>query len=232
MASLSTKEKWLEEFDSKEAPKPSSSWLMGKPSSARSVRRLTKMWLTKSQIGQHVGSKTHEKNCQLKWKRNVTQAELEDCFATKQKKSRAAIVGKELCEAFLTASIPWMKLDVPKFRRFLQSNIRISMPDRTTLEKKYFCNKRFKTLVFLIYGPYLSEFQNHIFWHFQQYFTPQKMIKTYFAEQNDIKIPCLIMRHERLLTGEWGSIISNYCVRYSMGCKDNFQFLNGFSGGN
>ena len=37
----------------------------------------------KSQIGQHVGSKTHEKNRQLKWKRNVTQAQLEDCFARK-----------------------------------------------------------------------------------------------------------------------------------------------------
>ena len=91
----------------------------------------------KSQIGQHVGSKTYEKNRQLKQKRNVIQAQLEDCFATKQKKSRAAIVGKELCEAFLAASTPWMKLDVPKFHGFLESNIRISMPDRTTLEKKY-----------------------------------------------------------------------------------------------
>ena len=66
----------------------------------------------------------------------MTQAQLEDCFTTK-KKSRAAIVGKELCEAFLAASIPWMKLDVPKFYGFLESNIEISMPDRTTLEKKY-----------------------------------------------------------------------------------------------
>ena len=93
----------------------------------------------KSQIGQHVGFKTHEKNCQLKRKRNVTQTQLEDCFATKLKKSRAAIVGKELCEAFLAASIPWMEL---------VSNIGISMPDRTTLEKKYLCNKRFKTVCF------------------------------------------------------------------------------------
>ena len=67
----------------------------------------------------------------------MTQVQLEDCFATKPKKSRTAIVGKELCEAFLAASIPWMKLDVPKFRVFLESNIGISMPDRTTLEKKY-----------------------------------------------------------------------------------------------
>ena len=77
----------------------------------------------KSQIRQHVGSKTH--------------AHLEDCFATKPKKSRAAIVGKELGEAFLAASIPWMKLDVPKFRGFLETNIGISVPDRTTLEKKH-----------------------------------------------------------------------------------------------
>ena len=28
------------------------------------------------------------------------------------------------------------------------------------------------------------------------------------------------------------SIISNYCVGYSMWCKDYSQFLNGFSGGN
>ena len=91
----------------------------------------------KSQIGQHVGSKTHKKNHQLKRKRNVTQAQLEDYFAKKPKKSRVAFVGKELCEAFLTASFSWMKLDVPKFRGFLESNIGISMPDRTTLEKKY-----------------------------------------------------------------------------------------------
>ena len=43
-----------------------------------------------------------------------------------------------------------------------------------------------------------------------------------------------IMRHEcfKLPTGEWGAIISNYCAKYSMGCKDNYQFLNGFSGSN
>ena len=91
----------------------------------------------KSQIRQHVGSKTYKKNRQLKRKRNVTQAQLENCFAMKPKKSRAVIVGKELCEAFLAASIPWMKLDMPKFLGFLESNIGISMPDRTILEKKY-----------------------------------------------------------------------------------------------
>ena len=67
----------------------------------------------------------------------MTQEQLEDCFTTKPKKSRAAIVGKELCETFLATSIAWMKLDMPKFRGFLQSNIGISMQHRNILEKKY-----------------------------------------------------------------------------------------------
>ena len=58
-------------------------------------------------------------------------------FCHETEESRAAIVGKKLCEAFLAARIPWMELDVPKFFRFLESNIGISMPDRTNLEEKY-----------------------------------------------------------------------------------------------
>ena len=142
----------------------------------------------------------------------MTQAQLEDCFATKPKKSRAAIVGKELCGAFLAASIPWMKLDVPKFCGFFESNIGISMPDRTTLEKKYLCNKWFKTVCFL------SEFQNHIFCHilaFSAHIVQKKKkdIKTsYFAEQNDIKIPCLI--NHVLVGGNlwWGVLFKSGCI--------------------
>ena len=137
MASSSTKEKWLEVFNSKEGTKTFKFLADGKTLFCKVCEKAYENVVKKSQIGQHVGSKTHEKNRQLKRKRNVTQAQLEDCFATKLKKSRATIVGKELCEAFLATSIPWMKLDVPKFRGFLESNIRISMPDRTTLEKKY-----------------------------------------------------------------------------------------------
>ena len=123
-------------------------------------------------IRQHVGSMTHEKNRQLKWKRNVTLAQLEDCFTMKPKKSRATIVEKELCEAFLAASIPWMKLDVPKFRGFLESNIGISLPDRTTLAKKYLCNKRFKTVFFNL-NFRITYFA--IFWNFQHILYQKKM---------------------------------------------------------
>ena len=137
MASLSTKEKWLEEFNSKEGPKTFKFLADGKILFCKVCEKAYENVFKKSQIGQHVGSKTHEKNCQLKGGKKVTQAQLEDCFTTKPKKSRAGVVEKELCEAFFAACIPWMKLDVPKFRRFLESNIGISMPDRTTLEKKY-----------------------------------------------------------------------------------------------
>ena len=127
----------FEEFDSKEGTKTFKFLADGKTLFCKVCETAYENVVMKSQIGQHVGSKTHDKNRQLKRKRNVTLAQLEDCSATKPKKSRSAIVGKELCEAFLAASIPWMKLDVPKFHGFLESNIWISMPDRTTLEKKF-----------------------------------------------------------------------------------------------
>ena len=52
-------------------------------------------------------------------------------------KSRDAIFGNKLCEAFLPAGIPWIKLGRPKFCVFLESNTGISMPDRTAHDKKY-----------------------------------------------------------------------------------------------
>ncbi len=94
MAFSSTKEKWLEEFNSKEGTETLKFLADGKTLFCKVYEKAYENVVKKSQIGQHVGSKTHEKNRQLKRRRNVTQAQLEDCFTTKPKKSRPAIVGK------------------------------------------------------------------------------------------------------------------------------------------
>ena len=71
----------------------------------------------KSQLEQHIKSAKHGTNCELKKKRTQTQAQLEDFVQGKVKKrSRAETLGKDLCQAFLAANIPWKKLENPCLR--------------------------------------------------------------------------------------------------------------------
>ncbi len=91
----------------------------------------------KSQLKQHKESAKHSNNIQKKAKRTSQQAQLEDMALTKPKVSRSDILGKELCEAMLAANIPWYKLQVPKFRSFLEDNLGIKIPDQGSLRLKY-----------------------------------------------------------------------------------------------
>ena len=93
----------------------------------------------KSLITQHHKASSHVKNMSLKKKRNATQSQLEDALAgpSSAKKSRANELGKELCEAMLSANIPFSKLDNPRYRDFLEKRIGMAMPDESTLRKTY-----------------------------------------------------------------------------------------------
>ena len=91
----------------------------------------------KSQLTQHKESTKHKTNIQKKTKRTQVQAQLETLCVTKSKVSRSNILAKELCEAFLSANIPWGKLQVPRLRSFLEDNLGIKLPDEWTLRNKY-----------------------------------------------------------------------------------------------
>ena len=91
----------------------------------------------KSQLMQHKESTKHKTNIRKKTKRTQVQAHLGTLAVTKPKVSRSDILGKQLCEAFLSANIPWFKLQAPKQRSFMEDNLRIKIPDESTLRKKY-----------------------------------------------------------------------------------------------
>lgn len=80
---------------------------------------------------QHVKSKKHELNKKIKTKRSAMQAQLEDVVGVSPKKS------KGLCEAMLAANIPWIKLQNPILRNFLQDNLGITIQNESSLRNTY-----------------------------------------------------------------------------------------------
>ena len=91
--------------------------------------------IQKSQVKQHLESDKHRKNSQLK--RPHRQAQLEDLHHESPKKSKSEILGQELCSVFLAANIPWIKLSNPQLRQFLERHMAVSLPDESTLRKKF-----------------------------------------------------------------------------------------------
>ncbi len=92
----------------------------------------------KWQIVQHRNSEKHKKNAKVKDKNVKTQKQIVDMMKSKDNPpSRSEVVGKELCSAMLAANIPWMKLEVPQLKEFLEKNIGIHIPSESTLRKKY-----------------------------------------------------------------------------------------------
>ena len=89
----------------------------------------------KSQLEQHIKSAKHVTNYELKKKRTQTQAQLEDFMQGNIKKSRSETLGKDLCQAFLAATIPWKKLENPVLKSFLESNLAIKIPDESSLRR-------------------------------------------------------------------------------------------------
>jgi len=95
----------------------------------------------KSQFTQHIKTEKHNINKELKTKRTHSQAHLEDLMVQTPKKSKSEeVLGRELCEAFLAANIPWKKLENSKLKNFLETNLGIAIPDESTLRKKYMDN--------------------------------------------------------------------------------------------
>ena len=77
----------------------------------------------------------HKKHRDLKNKRKASQVHLEDLGVAGTKASRQTILGKELCQAFLSANIPWNKLEDPKIRDVLDKNMEISVPSESTISQ-------------------------------------------------------------------------------------------------
>jgi len=58
-------------------------------------------------------------------------------MVAKPKKTKSEVMGRELCETFLAANIPWKKLEHPKLKGFLETNLGITIPSESTLRKNY-----------------------------------------------------------------------------------------------
>ncbi len=48
----------------------------------------------------------------------------------KPKKTKSEVLGRELCEAFMVANIPWTKLVNNRLKNFLETNLGITSPHR------------------------------------------------------------------------------------------------------
>lgn len=133
MATSSTKYKWLKDFNTKEED-PFKFMSDGRSVYCKVCEKVFAV-IQRSQLVQHQKSALHARNMVLKERRSARQSQLVDAFAPKPKKSRTNIIGKELCEAMLSANIPWIKLQNPKLRGFLEKNIGISLPDESALRR-------------------------------------------------------------------------------------------------
>ena len=85
----------------------------------------------KSQLEQHTRNAVHNKNKQLR------SAKKQTLLTQMQTDSPRSEFYKELCEAMVAANIPWNKLQVPKYRAFLEKYCGRQVPDESTLRKGY-----------------------------------------------------------------------------------------------
>ena len=88
----------------------------------------------KSQLKQHRESEKHRSNSSLKRKLVQPQLSFND---PKKVCTREEKIGQDLCTALLAANIPIQKVEVPKFREFLEENIGFVMPSVNTIRQKY-----------------------------------------------------------------------------------------------
>lgn len=95
-------------------------------------------WKKKSEIQQHQSSRKHIKNLELKLKRGVHQAQLEDVIGPcPAKVSKSESLGIQLCEIFLSAGIPWIKLENKRLRDFLETELSLKIPSEASLRNKH-----------------------------------------------------------------------------------------------
>ena len=130
-----TRDKWIAEININERGEPFS-FLNEKICYCKHCEKsftVTK----KTQLEQHVETDIHKKHKDLKNKRKASQVHLEDLGVSGTKASRQTILGKELCQAFLSANIPWNKLEDPKIRDVLEKNMEISVPSESTIRSLF-----------------------------------------------------------------------------------------------
>ena len=125
MAFSVVRKKWLQQFNTKE--EDPFKFVTDGTIYCKSCEK-TFVVTKKSQLQQHASSEKHTKSAEIKLKRKASQIQLEDLLEPKPKYSRSQILGKELCEAMLSANIPWAKLQDPRLRSFLETNIGVKIP--------------------------------------------------------------------------------------------------------
>lgn len=86
----------------------------------------------KFQITQHVSTEFHLK-CLKKSSNNTTKQML----LGDEAKPKTSSFNKDLCLSLVAANIPWLKLQNPLFRNFLQTYTKKHIPDESTLRKSF-----------------------------------------------------------------------------------------------
>lgn len=84
----------------------------------------------RSQLKQHDETAQHIKN------RTLHKTHKQQLLTNKISQSPDTF-NEELCEALLSANIPWVKLNNPQLRGFLEKYTKHAIPDESSLRKKY-----------------------------------------------------------------------------------------------
>lgn len=69
--------------------------------------------------------------------KSTPQLTLNQSFASTSKNTEQESFRVDLCNALISSNIPLSKLDNPTFKTFLEKYTKMSIPDRTTIRKKY-----------------------------------------------------------------------------------------------
>ena len=85
-------------------------------------------------VEQHVNREKHKRGLQAGGERKMQQMLLGQCSSAT---SANSLFYEELCEAFVSANIPFHKLNNNVLRGFLQKYTGKSIPDESTIRKNY-----------------------------------------------------------------------------------------------
>ncbi len=158
MASRATKLKWLKDFN--ECEDYPFKFLEQTDKAFCKICQSSFTTTIKSCFNQHIKTDRHTTNKELKRKRAQTQQQLEDVLTKEPKQSKSNIMGREICSIFLATDIPWMKLEHPLLRNFLERNLSIQIPNKSTLRKR----KHLDSCYNQIMGLMRSDLKNKPLW--------------------------------------------------------------------
>jgi hypothetical protein len=86
-------------------------------------------------VQQHIGRDKHIRAVQISNKKKSVQMFLQQCSSGGGNKSSDFF--RNLCDALVSANIPFWALNNEKLKRFLEVNCGRSIPDESTLRKNY-----------------------------------------------------------------------------------------------